>query len=132
MTSVTTFLFLGVLALSGPQRGFPETVQELEPGKPIERTLSAGEAHNYQVHARVGQYLRFEVQPNGVELTASLRSPTGETIAEALNYDGDERSMPISATVPAEGNYRLQLKMGRLAAGKYGLSLARLRPVQPP
>jgi CHAT domain-containing protein/Tfp pilus assembly protein PilF len=137
MTSVTkpgqfswTILFLGVLALSGPQRGFPETAQDLEPGKPIERTLSAGEAHNYRVHARAGQYLRFEVQPNGVELTASLLSPTGEKIAEALKRAGDERTLPISAVAAAEGDYRLQVKMGGPIAGKYGVTLAALRAAQ--
>src|SRR5947199_6223241 len=85
-----------------------KSAEELEPGKPVERSLSIREVHTYRVRADAGQYLRFELQPNGLDLTAGLLSPTGDRIAEVLNRAGEERIIRISAAVVASGYYQFQ------------------------
>jgi hypothetical protein len=84
MTTVTlprqfswSILIRSVVALLAPPRGLAQILQEPKPRKPVERTLSAREARPSRVPAGAGQYLRFELQPYGVEFTARLLSPVG-------------------------------------------------------
>uniref|UniRef100_Q022H5 Peptidase domain protein n=1 Tax=Solibacter usitatus (strain Ellin6076) TaxID=234267 RepID=Q022H5_SOLUE len=122
---------LSLASLLTPEYSSAQSVQELELGKSVERLLSAGEVHIYRIHAGAGQYLRFEIDPNSVELAAALLSPAGDKIAETVNLAGDERTLPVSARVPVDGDYQLQVSGNGRIAGKYRLRLAELKPLLP-
>src|SRR4051812_2103616 len=108
-----------------------QTVQELELGTTVERRIATHETHTYQIHVAAGQYIRFEIEPNGIEFAATLLLGSAAKIAEAVNLDGDERTVPISGVVRAEGDCRLQIVKGGPGANTYRVKLAELRPVAP-
>jgi len=60
-------------------RVLPQTVPKnldvrwLEEGKPIERELSGGESHSYQLNVTTGQYARVVVEQKGIDVVVSVR-----------------------------------------------------------
>jgi len=66
---------------SADERGAAPSAQEsvsLEPGKPVERELSAGQSHSYKIAMTSGQYLRITVSQQGIDaLVALIACQTG-------------------------------------------------------
>ena len=70
----------------GPQGG--SGARWLEAGKPIERKLSGGESHSYQLNVTTGQYARVVVEQKGIDVVVSLFGPDGKLItAVAIPMD---------------------------------------------
>src|SRR5215468_5491823 len=123
---ITLSLFLSTLPHMSAQN-----LPTLELKRSVERTLVAQETHTYRIYARADQYLQFDVQPQATALTASLLSPAGETIAELVNRPGGVRLVRISAQSTVDGYYRFQITTSGQIKGKYRLTLAESRPMQP-
>jgi CHAT domain-containing protein/Tfp pilus assembly protein PilF len=125
-------LFILILSLSALPHASAQALQTtLELKKSVERTLVPRETHTYRFYARAGQYLQFDVQPQATALTASLLSPAGEKVAEFLNRPGDVRLVRISAQSAVDGYYRFQISTSGQVKGKYRLTLAESREMQP-
>src|SRR5688572_15972645 len=56
-------------------------VQELRPGKPLERELAA-QPHTYQVTLAPGQFLRVEVQQKSIDVALGLIGPDGTQLVD--------------------------------------------------
>src|SRR5262249_37511585 len=50
----------------------------LEPGKPVERELSGGQSHFYEIAMTSGQYLRITVSQRGIDALVALFTPDGK------------------------------------------------------
>jgi hypothetical protein len=56
-------------------------VRWLEEGKPIERQLSGGESHSYQLNVKAGQYARVIVDQRGIDVVVNLFGPDGRLVS---------------------------------------------------
>ncbi|HKE57203.1 MAG TPA: CHAT domain-containing protein [Pyrinomonadaceae bacterium] len=105
------------------------TLASLEPGKPIERELTANENHSYTVTVAAGQYLLVQAEQRAIDLTLSVSDPSGKKLVETDMFRMGE---PESLFFVAEtaGPYRLEVKSLLKAArkGQYELKITESRP----
>ncbi len=126
-------LFLVCLMHGAKTRAFSQTVQNsqlLEVGKPIERKLSVGESHSYQLTVTTGQYARVVVEQKGIDVVVSVFGPDGKLITAVDNPNGSRGAETVHITAEATGIYRLEVKsFNNLARpGLYEAKLVELRP----
>jgi CHAT domain-containing protein/predicted negative regulator of RcsB-dependent stress response len=130
------FVWAGGLSLSFfPSPGnLPQTqsqnVLALEPNKPVEREINAGETHSYSLAIASGQYARFIAKQQGIGLVLKLFNASSEKLAEAdLNGEaqGDEH---LSVIAESAATYRLDIQASNKTAanGRYEIRLEELRP----
>ena len=72
-------------------------VPSLELGKPISRTLAAGEHDRYEVALAAGSYLRLAVQARGIDVIVTLSRPDGSVLTS------DDPQPPAGPTPPLGG-----------------------------
>ena len=96
-------------------RALSQTVQKsldvrwLEVGKPIERQLSGGESHHYQLNVNAGQYARVIVEQQGIDVVVSVFGPDGKLITAVDNPNGSQGAETVHITAEATGLYRLEV-----------------------
>jgi len=105
----------------------------LEPGKPIERELAAGESHTYQVTLSAGQYLHAEIEQYGIDVAVSLLDPAGKKLLYFSDWEkGAESAHWIAETA---GAYQLKIEAEPGArqnpTGRYQVRMIALRLAQP-
>jgi CHAT domain-containing protein/Tfp pilus assembly protein PilF len=114
--------------LSSPAPQDQQT-RELEPGKPIERELSGGQSHSYELKLAAGQYVKLIVDQRGIDVVLKLLGHEGKQIAE---FDGEFRTQgqEVAAWVAeGSGSYRVdvQAEDKNAAAGRYKIEILELR-----
>ena len=97
-------------------------IQQLEPGKPIERDISGGQAHSYTVALRAGEYVRLTADQKGIDLSMVFAGPDGKEIV-GLNLIRPGGVESLSAEVAAPGDYRLTVRapVASTSTGSYML-----------
>ncbi len=101
--------------------GFAQTkdeIRSLEPGQSVEREISGGESHLYQIKLSAGQFMRVVAVQKGIDIVLELADPAGKEIWKAdfsRNYGGQE-SLSFEAAVT--GEYRLTLRPSSKTARK--------------
>ena len=113
--------------------GSQADVRWLEAGKPIERRLSGGESHSYQLNVSNGQYARVVVEQKGIDVVVNLFGPDGKLITAVDNPNGSQGAETVHITAEATGAYRLEVTaFDKLASpGLYQAKLAELRSATP-
>jgi CHAT domain-containing protein len=107
--------------------GFAQTkpqVRPLDPGKAVEREISGGESHTYQISLTAGQFVRVVVDQKAIDLALMLVAPDGKQLVEVdLGVAGWLE--PLSAEAAASGDYRLTVRAKGSAAlaGSYQVRL---------
>jgi CHAT domain-containing protein/Flp pilus assembly protein TadD len=101
----------------------------LEPGKTIERELTGGQSHSYQISLAAGQYVRLVVDQRGIDVVVRLFGPDGELIAEFDSGPMLQGSDTASWVAEEVGAYRLDVmtRQKKAATGRYGIQVAELR-----
>ncbi len=103
--SFATFcLYLSVSAQVPPQ---PMT---LAPDQPVERELTGGQSHLYQVTLKAGQFMRVVAREKGINIVITLADPDGKDLWEAnfsSNFGGQES---LSYEAPVAGAYRVTVR----------------------
>jgi CHAT domain-containing protein/Tfp pilus assembly protein PilF len=118
-----------------PHTGVVSQAQEnhpparLEPGKPIERELTGGQSHKYQIALAAGQYSMLTVDQRGINVAIKLFGPDSKQIAE---FDSEVRTHgqeTISWVGIEAGNYRLDVavKHKNVAVGRYEIQVVEVR-----
>ena len=117
----------------GLMNGSQADVRWLEEGKPIERQLSGGESHSYQLNVSSGQYARVVVEQKGIDVVVNLFGPDGKLITAVDNPNGSQGAETVHITAEATGTYRLEVtSFEKLARpGLYQAKLAELRSATP-
>ena len=126
-------LFLVGLVHGTKTHALSQTVQKslsLEKGKPIERQLSGGELHTYQLNVTKGQYAKVIVDQKGIDVVVNLFGPDGKLITAVDNPNGSHGAETVHITAEATGVYRLEVtSFEKLARpGLYEAKLVELRP----
>jgi erythromycin esterase len=111
-----TVLLVGLLWLVSAVRGGQQTSAPsktgvaLEPGKAVERPMSGGDAHDYKVSLKTGQFLYLVVDQRGIDLVVRVFSPDGKRIAEVDSPNGDSGPEPVRVVAAGSGEYRLEVR----------------------
>ncbi len=111
-----TVLFIGLLWLTLAVRGgqqptaLSKTGVALEPGKAVERPMAGGDAHDYTVSLKTGQFLNLVVDQRGIDLVVRVFGPDGKRIAEVDSPNGDSGPEPVRVVASASGEYRLEIR----------------------
>jgi CHAT domain-containing protein/tetratricopeptide (TPR) repeat protein len=97
----------------------------LQSGQPIERELSGGESHTFQITLSAGQFVRFVLDQRAINGALILTAPDGKQLAVVdLTRIGQLES--LSMEVAGSGSYRLTVRGGGGAGvhGSYRLEAA--------
>ncbi|MBI4852958.1 MAG: tetratricopeptide repeat protein, partial [Acidobacteria bacterium] len=106
---------------------------ELALGKEVEQELSGESAHSYSVKLEANQYLNLVVEQKGIDIVATVFSPSGEKIYEVDSPNGTEGDEPIYLITQSSGTYRLEVRSLDKSApvGKYQTKIVELRASVP-
>src|SRR5262249_29485725 len=109
---------------SGPSR----TAVTLETGKAIERAMAGGEAHDYKVPLKAGQFLHLVVDQRGIDVVVRVLGPDGKRLAEVDSPNGDRGPETVQVVAAASGDYRLEIRPLEKAAnrGRYQVKIEEL------
>lgn len=96
--------------------GKPPDAIPLATGKIIERKLSGGQTHMYQIALTEGQYLEVTVEQRGIDVAVRLLGPDGKLITEfdsELRKQGQETVVQVAEN---SGNYQMEVRAKEKAA----------------
>jgi tetratricopeptide (TPR) repeat protein len=110
-----------------------EESRTLEPGKPIEREITGGQFHFYQVKVNAGQYLRVVAEQKGMDIVVALIKPDGKQVLEVDTPDISTGPEIVSLVAEAAGTYRFKVRTfgERTGIGRYEIKIAELRASLP-
>ena len=92
----------------------------LQPGRPVERALSAQEVHAYQITLSAGQMLLAVVNQRGIDVVVSVFDPAGTKLAEVDSPNGALGPEPVTLEAKLTGAYRLEVRaFEKDSAGRY-------------
>ncbi len=126
IVTILSFVFANALVLLFmPPSTRAQEATPLEPGKPIEREITGGESHTYQLSMTAGQFIRFRLVQQEVNVALTLTAPDGKQLVEMnLTPAGEEESLSVEAATT--GSYRLMVRgVGvKTSRGDYRLEVA--------
>ncbi len=101
---------------------FAQTKEEpraLVPGQAIEREITGGDSHAYQINLATGQFVRLQLDQRSVDAVLILTAPDGKQLVE-MNLTGIGEAESLSLEAKSAGSYRLTVR-GNGAATHRGL-----------
>jgi CHAT domain-containing protein/Tfp pilus assembly protein PilF len=106
-----------------------QQTQQLEVGKQIERELTGGQSHSYQMTLAAGQYVKLVVDQRGIDVVVKLFGPDGKQVTvydSEIRMQGRER---VELTAEDAGSYRTEVlvKYKNAAAGRYQIQVVEVR-----
>ena len=111
-----------------PTTGAPaEPPRPLQPGTPLERSLTATEAHTYLLTLAAGQSAHVLIDQRGIELVAALFGPSGQKMAAV---DSENAILSIWVVAEEAGRFRLDVRALNTWAGpgRYEIRVEDMRP----
>jgi len=81
-------------------------VKQLEPGRRVEREISGGESHSYQISLIAGQFVRFRLDQQGIDAAMVLIAPDGKQLADT-NFTDNGEPESVALEVLLAGSYRV-------------------------
>jgi len=79
----------------------------LQPGTPLQRTISPGESHTFTIDLSDEQYLQFVVDQKGIDLIVRVFSPTGKSLGDFDTSNGAEGPENVAIVAVSGGSYRI-------------------------
>lgn len=114
-----------------PQQPAPnaQTVT-LHEGQAIEKAISGGESHQYELTLTVGQFVRLKIEQRGIDLVEAVTGPDGQKLVEIdgpSGMNGPERVLILADT---SGSYRVEIRtlIRQATPGRYEIQVEDLRP----
>lgn len=101
----------------------------IEVGKPIEKELSAGQAHSYRVVLTSGQYARIVVDQRGIDVRVSVFGFDKKKVMEVDSPNGERGIEEAFIVADVSGDYRIEVRSpeNKALPGKYEISIVELR-----
>src|SRR5262249_36804597 len=129
--SLSLAVLLSLCALrvpAAPQSQLKPAPASIEPGKPIERSIDAGETQSYTVILTAGQYAHVVVDQRGVDVVVSILAPDGTKLARVDMPNGNRGPEPVSLIAETTGAYRVDvLSTSPKLPGRYEVRLEDVR-----
>src|SRR5437867_3645265 len=103
----------------------------LQPGTPIERSLSAGQTHNFFVNLEKDQFLQLVVDQKGIDVIVRVFSPEGRRVGEFDSPNGTDGPENVTVIADAAGSYRIEVApLGQTenpSPGRYEIRIVEIR-----
>ena len=100
----------------------------LELSKPVEREISGGRSHIYQITLTKGQHIRLEIRPQNIDLGVAIQLPGGKSIAVYDPLGVKQEQLVIEHVAAASGIYQFKIfTSAKAPAGRYEIRVAALR-----
>lgn len=116
---------IGVVAAQKP------SVPTLQLGTPIERTLSTGQSHTFQVVAEENSLVQIIIEQRGIDVVVRVHHPLGKKPAEYDSPTGTDGAEDVTFVTASKTPYLIEvtpLNREPVPAGKYKIELTELRP----
>ncbi|HKQ73874.1 MAG TPA: CHAT domain-containing protein [Blastocatellia bacterium] len=99
----------------------PDEMMTLAPGAPVEREISSGKTHYYQIRLEAGQYLETTVEQKGVDVAVKVTDQAGKSLFEEDNSFGIQGAEQVVLIAETAGVYRLDVAAleGNAEFGRY-------------
>lgn len=122
-------VYLLFLALAGLGAVYAaEEPARLQLGVPVTREIHPGDTHSYLLPAEAGHYLRIEIVQQGVDVTTTVHSPSGDVIGSFDSSTGSFATDVLSLVTDRPGEYRFEVKPNSGSPARpYRLTLTALR-----
>ena len=120
------FLSVWLLAIALSAQS-PSNITPLEPETVIERPLSTGEEHLYQLSLAKGEYVSVTVEQHGIDVTVETRRCDGSSIADFQDENRHQGQEQVEEHVGRYGGGQdrdLEAGLG-VAIGVYAVALPR-------
>ena len=122
-------LVTSISATFGQQKKGPMPLQS---GNTIEKTIGAGQSHDYSIALEPEQYAQIIVEQHGIDLVVRSFSPEGQKLGEFDGPNGGEGPEPVSIVALTAGAYRLEVaplgQQENPPAGRYEIRIVEIRP----
>jgi CHAT domain-containing protein/Tfp pilus assembly protein PilF len=102
-----------------------DEVRPLVPGQSVEREITGGQSHTYQINLTSGQFMRVVVEQRGIDVKLALSSSDGKPLVESDLTGIIGAREPLSYEAAAAGTYQLVVRANG-AANQSGAYVARL------
>jgi CHAT domain-containing protein/Tfp pilus assembly protein PilF len=114
-----------LLAVAQTATAGEQSPDRLEPGKPIERQLSPGESHAFQIAAAADQLLQVAVEQCGINVVMTVVDPDGQQLAQEDRDKTTRGTMLLTFIADRSGTYRLKIHPAQknVAPGRYAVNL---------
>ena len=100
----------------------------LEPGKPIERTLTGAEIHRYKLNLQKGQCAAIHVEQRGINVAVQLLGSDDQPAVEVDDELGKQGTEKLDIVADDDGTYTVAVKPKlKVASGAYEIHLAAVR-----
>lgn len=101
----------------------------LQPGTPIELTLSPGQAHDFTVKAEENSFVQLVVDQRGIDVAIKVVSPANRSLGDFDSPNGNDGPENISFVAVAAGSYRIVVVPldPNAPEGRYEIKLLELR-----
>jgi CHAT domain-containing protein len=118
-----------LLASAGYAQNRPDAVT-LEPGGAVERQLTRGQEHRYQIALTAGECANVVVEQLGIDIVVHARDPRGVLIADFQDEIRVRGHEPVEVVANADGIYTLAIHAGpgSVAPGSYAIRLIGRHP----
>jgi CHAT domain-containing protein len=107
-----------------------EDVRTLAPGAPVEREMSGGRRHLYQLPLEPNQCLKIVADQRGADVSLTLNGPDGKPVDTVENNRGGKGVEWLLWQAQTAGNYQLEVKSrgNNAAAGIYRIEVETFAP----
>src|SRR5689334_3851495 len=107
-----------------PAAQVAQNENSIEPGKPIEHSIAAGETQSYTLTLTAGQYAHIVVDQRGVDVVVTVLAPNGTKLVRVDMPNGNRGPEPVSLIAEAAGEYRVDvLSTSTKLPGRYEVKL---------
>lgn len=104
----------------------------LEPGKPLQQTVTATETHQYELKLEGGQCAAIEVEQRGIDVSVQVLADEKNTQVEVDDEIGRKGTERLGIVADGQSVYRIAVKPKWAApGGAYEIRLVEVRPATP-
>ena len=116
---------IAMLAAIAAAQPSPE-VFPLERDRPAEREIAGGQKHRYRLALAAGQFLRVEVEQQGVDLGLAILDPAGTRLSSVNEEEKQVGREELAVIATTDGEYLLDIVPvdARAPAGRYRAIIA--------
>ncbi len=125
--SFSIIAFLSFSFLTGSLLTVLAAPISLELGKPLERSLAAGETHSYILNLNANQYAHVVVDQRGVDVVTSIFSPDGTKLVQVDCPNANYGPEPFFLVAETAGMYRIEVQSMSTKTARYEVKLEELR-----
>jgi len=114
---------------SSSQAAQSVSIPNLELASPIERAITGGDVHTYNLTLKVDQYVLFYVDQRGIDVAVWIFDPKGKKISEQDAFRvGEKEEVGILAEIAGAYRVEVHTSFPKGPTGRYEIKVTEIRP----